>query len=185
MKSRTATYLAYSALTVAILAWIGVGYFAMLIHTERAAYTARLQETAQKSDQAAAEALTHIIASGNLTRSASLDALVTSDIPSIIGAIMSVGTSTGVSIKISGAVPEPVPKNQKKDVHAVSFLIESTGSFSSLMRAIALLEVVPIASSIDSIDLSQVPRGGDTTARTPQLWHLNIKMRVLTTVPVS
>lgn len=177
-------YLAYAALAAAACVWIAVGYFASVIAGEHAAYAAQLADVNTRSDQAAADARLHVLASGNLDRSSKLDAIVAPDAAAIIDAIKSVGPAAKTAIKISGALPASVPKTQK-DIHAVAFIIESTGSFSTMMRTLALFEALPLPSSIELVDLSRMEQEGNTAARAPRLWHLNLKMQVLTSAAVS
>lgn len=183
MKS-TSTYLAYGALAAAACVWIAVGYFAVVVQNARAAYIVRMTDAAAQTDQAAANARLHVLASGNIERSSKLDAIVAPDASSIIDAIRSVGTSSGVPVKISAALPGTVPKSQK-DIHAVAFVIESTGSFSSMMRVLALFESLPVASSIEVVDLSRETEGIAPAVRASRPWRMNLKLRVLTTAAVS
>jgi len=176
--------MAYGALAAAICAWVAVGYFAVIIQNERAAYLQQISDTATQVDKAAADARLHVFASGNLARSSALDAIVAPDVSSIIDTIRSVGTAAGVPIKINDALPGTVAKTQK-DIHAVAFVIESSGSFSKMMHVLALFGALPLPSSIEMVDLARVPQDAAVTTRTPQVWHLNLKMRVLTTAIVS
>lgn len=184
MSKTTSTYVAYGALAAAVCVWVGVGFFANLIQEKHAAYIARMAEAAQQADVAADAARLHILASGNLERSSKLDTIMSSEVPSIVDTIKSVGTAAGVPVKISGALPTTVPKNQK-GVQAVAFILESSGSFSSMMRVLALFESLPLASSIELVDLSREDQGGGKSSRTPQTWRLNLKLRVITTATVS
>lgn len=175
-------YLAYGAIAVALCAWIGVGFFAMLIRTRHAGYIDRMAEVVKQTELAADGARLHVLASGNLERSSKLDAIVASEVHVIIDTIRSVGTSAGVPVKISGALPASVPKGQK-DMHAVAFVLESTGSFSSMMRVLALFDTLPLPSSIELVDLSR-EAAPPPPARPSQVWRLNLKLRVITTAAV-
>jgi len=178
------TYIAYGALAAAACVWIAVGYFAMVIQNEHAAYAQQTASAAAQSDQAADDARLHVLASGNIERSLKLDALVAPDVSSIIESIRSVGTASGAAVKISAALPGTVPKSQK-DIHAVAFVIESAGSFSSMMRVLALFDTLPVPSSIELVDLSRASQEDGTATRAPQAWRMSLKLRVLTTATVS
>jgi hypothetical protein len=184
MNKSTSIYVAYGALAATACVWIGVGFFANHIQNKRIAYTARMAEAAQQANVAADAAKLRILANNNIERASKLDAIMSSDVPMIVETIKSVGTAAGVSIKISGALPTTVPKNQK-GVQAVAFILESTGSFSAMMRALALFESLPLPSSIEIVDLSREGQGGGASSRTPPSWHLNLKLRVITTATVS
>lgn len=183
MRTSTPTYLAYVALAVAVCAWIAVGYFSWFIRSERMTYTDRIAEVAQESGKIAADARLHALASGSMERSAKLDTIFAPEVSSIIGTIRSVGISAGVPIKINAALPALMPKSQK-DIHAVAFVIESSGSFATMMQVLALFETLPIPSSIEVVDLSQSSQSVPN-ARVARPWNMSIKLRVLTTAPVS
>lgn len=183
MHTRTSAYAAYGTLLIAVAAWMAVGLLAHLIRAGQAEYAARVQEDLGRSTKAASDVSLHTAASSNTARSQQLDALVAADVPTIINIIRSVGTVSGVEIKISAALPGSMPKNQK-DVHAAAFVIDSTGSFAQLMRTLALFESLPFPSSIDTVDFSQVMNTtADGHGELP--WRMNLKMQVLTTAPVS
>jgi hypothetical protein len=184
MRIQRTSYKAYGILIAAIIVWLSVGFFAYTIHTEQAHYIAQVQDEINRSDQMSADALLHVVASSSIKRSQQLDALIAPDVQTIINTIRSVGTTSGATIKISAAMPGNAPTNQK-DIHAVAFVIESTGSFAELMRTLALFEALPLPSSIDTVDLSYIPQDGTTTSHGARLWHMNIKMQVLTTAVVS
>lgn len=184
MHTRISTYTAYGILLGAIAVWVVVGFLIYLIQIGQAEYAAQVQDEIDQSDQASSDALLHVVAGGNIERSQQLDALVATDVPTIIDAIRAVGTASGVAIKISAALPGNVPKNQK-DIHAVAFVIESTGSFAELMRTLALFESLPLPSSIDTVDLSQVTDDSASASHSARSWHMNLKMQVLTMAAVS
>lgn len=184
MRKPTSTYLAYGALAAAVCVWAGVVFIAVLIQDKHTAYITRMGEAAQQAAIAADAARLHILASGNVERSSKLDMIMSPDVPMIVDTIKSVGVAAGVPVKISGALPASVPKNQK-GVQAVAFILESTGSFSSMMRVLALFESLPLPSSIELVELSREGQGGGASSRTPPTWHLNLKLRVITTATVS
>ncbi|MBI2030344.1 hypothetical protein HYT05_01865 [Candidatus Kaiserbacteria bacterium] len=184
MSKPTSTYVAYGALAVTVCIWVGVGFFANHIQDKRIAYTARTAEAAKQANVAVDAAKLRILANNNIERASKLDTIMSSDVPMIVDVIKSVGTAAGVPIKISGALPTSVPKNQK-GVQAVAFILESSGSFSSMMRVLALFESLPLPSSIEIIDLSREGQGGGASSRPLQTWHLNLKLRVITTATVS
>lgn len=184
MNKPTSTYMAYGALAAAACAWIAVGYFAVVIQNAHTEYIERMADVAAQTDQAAERARLHVLASGNLERSSKLDAIVAPDVSSIIDAIRSVGAAAGAPVKISAALPGVVPKNQK-DIHAVAFVIESAGGFSSMMRVLSLFESLPVASSIEAVDLSRETEDVAPTVRASRPWRMNLKLRVLTTAAVS
>lgn len=184
VNKSTSTYVAYGALALTVCIWVGVGFFAKHIQDKRVAYTARTAEAAKQAGVVADAARLRILASNNLERASKLDTIMSSDVPAIVEVIKSVGTAAGVPIKISGALPTTVPKNQK-GVQAVAFILESSGSFSAMMRVLALFESLPLPSSIEIIDLSREGQGGGSSSRPSQSWHLNLKLRVITTATVS
>ncbi|MBI5003839.1 hypothetical protein HZC00_01975 [Candidatus Kaiserbacteria bacterium] len=184
MSKSTSTYVAYGAFVATVCVWAGVGFFVNHIQDKRIAYTARMAEAAQQANVAADAAKLRILANNNSERAAKLDTIMSSDVPMIVEMIKSVGTVAGVPVKISGALPTSVPKNQK-GVQAVAFILESTGSFSAMMRVLALFESLPLPSSIEIVDLSREGQGAGVSSHVSQSWHLNLKLRVITTATVS
>lgn len=184
MYKHTSTYTAYGTLLGALVVWVSVAWFAYLIQTGQAQYATRVQAELNQSDQTSSDALIHILARSNTTRAESLDVLVGADVTTIINTIRSVGVASGVTVKINAALPGNMPKNQK-DIHAVAFVIESTGSFAQLMHTLALFESLPLPSSVDTVDVSQVTDGSTGSGRGVSPWRMNLKLQVLTTVPVS
>lgn len=176
------SYIAYGMLAVAACVWIAVGFFALFIQNAQAAYLEQIADAGTQAQRVADSVRAHAIAVTNQDRAAKLDAFVAPDVSNIIDAIKAVGTVSGTPVQISDALPASVPKNQT-DIHAVAFVIESSGSFSSLIHTISLFETLPVPSSIEIIDLSRTPSDGST--RASQVWHLNLKLRAITTAAVS
>ena len=185
MKTRYIMLRSYIALAATFCVWGAVWYLASFIHNEQTAYLAHIQDVATQSDTTALGARLHVLAESNATRSQQLDAIVSPDAARIIDSIKSVGSLSGVPIKITSAVPDQLPKSQK-DIHAIALVIEAVGSFESMMHVLALFEKIPLASMITLVDLSKNPQGtASSNARPSSSWHLSIKMQVLTTASVS
>ncbi|MBM3260950.1 hypothetical protein FJY93_00865 [Candidatus Kaiserbacteria bacterium] len=181
MNKPISTYLAYGSFAVAVAVWAAVGYFGSTVQGEQSAYLGRIIEAGEQAQKVAANARLHVLATNHKDNALRIDAYMAPDASMIIDSIKSVGTAAGVPVKISSALPGVVPKNQK-NLHAVVFLIESTGSLDSLMRALALFDALPLPSSVESVDLSEEENQSGRTAKT---WRMNARIRVFTTEAVS
>jgi hypothetical protein len=62
-------------------------------------------------------------------------------------------------------------------LQAVAFVVQAQGSFSSLMKLVALFEHLPLVSSVGEIDLERTAAANQKAG----LWHLTARIRVLTT----
>ena len=174
----------YAMALLAMLMWAGVAYFATYIQGERAAYVHDIQSVSEKGQQAATDARLHVIATSNAENAVLLDQILSPDVPTMIAAIKSIGVTANVPIEISEAAPGSVPKNQK-DIHAVTFVIESQGSFSSMMQVLSLFESIPLASSVEFVSLTYGDAKSSSAAGAASSWQLNVKLRVITTASVT
>jgi len=176
---RTNIYLAVTLLLLALLAWGAVVYFNFAISGAQAQYEADTQTSQQSSTEQSSSVSTHAVAQDTAVARAQLDALLAPDVSSIANTLRGIGSTTGVSVKLGGALPEDAPTTPTVGVtiQAVAFSLEADGSFPALMRTEALIETLPLPSSVERFDI-QHAAGADT-------WHMSVSIRVLTTSPIS
>jgi hypothetical protein len=170
---------AYILLALALVAWGAVALFALQIGNSENDHAAAAAASQQNSDQAAAAQQIRALAADTAVQRAQLSDLVSVDVVSVANLIAAAGKAAHVDLTLGQAAPETVPDGSP--VGAVGFVVDGQGTFSSLMRASQLLETLPVPSSVERLDLSEVP--GDAT--TPTSWHLDLELRVLTSSSIS
>ena len=137
----------------AIASAIAVAAFALFLQGKiETIAAARTKETAAlNKDNSAAQV--HAIAQITAPQRASLEVVLKPDVLSIVNTLTDTGKDAGVDLQVSNAVPETIAtqKGATTALHAVGFTLSGVGTFSNLMTAAALLEKLPIASSIERI----------------------------------
>ena len=178
------SFIAWSTLILALIAWGGVGFFAWTISGEEGGRVSRLTASQHSMSDAANAARAHALAQDTAEARGALTGLLNVDVVSVADTVESAGRGIGVQTKVASVLPEAAPPSSGgPPVHAVGFVVTADGKFSSLMRAVQLFETLPIPSQVERLDISQTPNSGD--ASTPDSWHINIYIRVLTTSAIS
>jgi hypothetical protein len=180
---RSFSSLAYGALLLALIAWGALlwGSSALISNAQTRAQSAANQEqiAAKKSYTARLAAL----AQDTRDQRAVLESLVHPDVVTIVNGIESSAQSIGVPAQVTSALPEGEPTDLPGGgkVQAIGFVVEAHGSFSNMLKTAALFEKLPIASTVESIDLEKAAPDGATASS----WHLTAKIRVFTSAPIS
>lgn len=186
MKIRGTTYAAWGLIIIAIAAWTAAIFFAMAVAGMESDRAASAQATQQTSAAQTSAVRMHALAQDSAPQRAALDALLDVNVVSIVDMINATGKATGVDLKVSGALPETTPGSSlgPATVGAVGFTVEASGTFPALMQAAQLLETLPIPSSVEQLDISQIPNSGGTSSAGK--WQMNASIHVLTTsIPSS
>ncbi len=178
MKGHT-IYIAWSLSLLAVLAWAGIGSFAYRINVLENTREANMQSVQAHSRQSVQASYLHGVVMASATQRAQLDALIAVDPASLADMINSVGTSTGVAIKISNASAENVSSvDGKMTLQGFSFLASAEGNFASALYAASLLESLPIPSSVQQINLTHAESAVDTSGGNAA-WQMSAQVRVL------
>lgn len=129
----------------------------------------------------------HMLARDTKDARDQLDALTRTDVLSIANMIEEVGKAAGIKVKIgdvlsgssiqSPTVPSAPADPNALALHDTVFLIETDGSFPSLMHAVVLLEQLPLISSIQDLEL----RRTSITSGGGGMWHATIHIHALST----
>lgn len=178
------SFIAWCTLSLALIAWAGVGFFAWTISGAEDDRRARLSVSHQSSSDAASAVRTHTLAGDTAQARAALETLLNADVVSVANAIESSGKAIGVATKVSSVLPAGAPFEASggSAVQIIGFVVSADGKFSLLMRAVQLFESLPAPSKIDRFDISQTPNAGSAAA---DAWHLDLEIKVLTTSMVS
>jgi hypothetical protein len=183
--SRNTINFAWFLAVIAVLAWAGVGFFAYQIGALENARAADMRSSQQRSQQSVQASYLHGIVSSSATDRAQLDTLISVDPASLADMIDSAGTQAGVSLTISNASAENISSvDGKTTAQGFSFLATSQGEFASAMQAAALLESLPIPSSVQAIRLSHTQTSPGTTGA-GAVWQMNAQVQILSASNVS
>lgn len=180
MFYRTSTAIALVTLT--LIAWGLVGYFAWTISEDESNRVAKIQDAQLKTISSAHAVRTHALALDTVRERAQLKTLLGVDVVSASYLIEEVGKSSGVKVKLSDAQPESASASGDATVKAVGFVVTADGKFSALMRTARLFETLPIPSSVTRLDIEHAPKA---TGNPSSPWHMNVYIRVLTTSDIS
>lgn len=166
------SWILLTAAVISCAAVVGFGWYldAQVASQREAAKAARSAES-----QRVADLRMGVMAKESADDRRQLDTVLAADVITVADIIERAGTAAGVPLTLNNAVPENAQKGG--NVHAVAFSVEASGKFPAILRVAQLLETIPMASSIESLELSR-------TAGSAQ-WQLNATIRVLTTVNIS
>lgn len=179
------TSLALIVLASALAASIGVFLFASSLQGQIEASAQARDQGAVARDQDRSVAQLHALAQTTARERASLEGVLHTDVLSIATMIKAAGKDAGVELEVSDALSETTPALQGNTftLQATGFTVQGSGSFAKLVSALYLLERLPVAGSVEHIDLARAPAEGNTHS-TPS-WHMEARIRVLTTVQNS
>jgi len=173
-------YGSWTLLGLAACLWIAVIFFAWTIEGEKDTLaSSQTSAKAREEQQSRTTQLQSLVRETKDAR-AQLDALAHVDVVSMVDAIDMVGKDAGVYIQIGQAVPEAA---KNSSVHAVNFGVSADGSFAALLRAVALLQTLPIPASFEQVQFSYT--GGESTPGTSASWHMSARIRILSTADIS
>jgi hypothetical protein len=181
MKTRL-TFIAWSLVALAIIAWLLVIYGANMIRASATDSANAARSARTQSSQLELNARIHSIASSTAQGRDTLETILSTDVVSIVDTIDAVGSVTGVSARVTDAAPGTV--QQIKDgpaLHSVTFSIEGSGTFAQIMRAVTLYEQLPLLSTVDYVEISH--NGGEDQKVSP--WSFKLHIRVMTSAQVT
>lgn len=175
--------IAYGSLALALIVWaalLGGSFHLMSSAQERAQAAATLQADAAKRAYTARLAA---LAQDTSTQRAALESLVQPDVVTIVNGIEAAGKKAGTDAQVTSALADgtatDLPGGGK--IQGVAFVVEAHGSYASMARLAQVYEKLPLASTVESVDLEKAVALGATSAS----WHLTIRIRVFTSAPIS
>lgn len=172
--------LAWTALLVAAVLSIGVGYFAWTISAKKAARATSVLESAEESVKQAALIKLHALVRDTRDERARLESIARTDINTVLDTIETVGRDTNTKIEIGQAASGAAP-TLEAPLQATTFTISANGSFAKLSQVVALLEVLPIPSLIEEMQLERIE---SADPKAPP-WRLVMRIRIFTTTELS
>lgn len=161
-------WLPFLVILVAVAAWAGYALLVVQLGREREAYAASLERTEQETLRGESASRLRATVQGTEAEREALERLVRVTILQAVEVIEQAGEAAGAKdVTIGQAAPTSAPK----DLSAVSIVVNAGGSFASLMRAVALFEVLPIPASLEQFELEKVGQSDS--------WRLTAHLRVL------
>jgi len=175
-------YLSYLLAAIALLAWALVIYAGFAIDSTALGEAQTIAAQQQQSDQAGYQDRIHSLAAQTTLQRLQLGTLTSTDVVTIVTLLETTGKSVGA--KVSTALPEggSVTLPGGGVLQPIAFVVDASGSFSSLMHALALYETLPIPSQVEQVDLEYVTTTPGASAGS---WHLTAHVRVLTSADIS
>ena len=182
MKYSSVTQLSWLALVAAIALWGTIGYVVWTISSQGLVYTSgTANEERDLKQQAEALRLQTLVRETKNTRMG-LEEIARAEVVGMLDSVESAARDAGIPITIGQAVSAP---SSASPVRAATFLVEAEGTFAQIMHAVALLESLPIASSVAEVQLEKLSGSGASdrySASGP--WHVVVRMRFLTTADI-
>ena len=174
MIRREARIIAWVLTLAVAAAWVGVIMFAFQIRAETAEKRQQNSDRELEEIRQSSSARVHAIARDTENLRRELEDLTQVQILEAADSIEQVGKSTDAAITIGSAMPNP--QENKNAPKSVSFLIEAEGTFSSIMHTAALLETLPFASRIASMEFQSVSSESSKVSA----WRLRARLHLLT-----
>jgi len=183
MNTRYVGFASWISLVVAILSWCGVGFLLFTVfqmQSERAAYMADIAASNLQEGQAAQ---LRILARETEPDRQSLDTIADVDLLSAVNLIESVN-ATGTSVHVTSAQPVKTAPKGSQQISQVDLTANAQGSFASVMRIARMLETLPLATTVQEMDISRAPV--DPNAKSAAAtWSLNVRLSFYTTSALS
>ena len=189
MKMRNIGILALAASAAAIAAWAAVFMYAAWISAQLDALKSQTADVQSVSERDIVSIKVHALARDTKNLREQLDGLTHSDVIGIADTLDSIGKIAGVTLRIGSAAQEPAEKKKgaadsAPALHAVSFVVDAVGTFSSLMHAAALLENLPLLSSVQSMEFENLSSLNDSGSAKSTAWHLTARIRAVTAADI-
>ena len=174
-------YFAWSFLVLGIASWGGVYYFWYTMQASLASYADSMRARAEQSNSSGITARLHTILRDTVDDRMTLDTIMNLDPVKITTLVDAKASSAHVLIKMSNATANTNPsENKSVSVQSFGFVASASGTFSEVMKALIVLERLPAAISIDTIDIA-LDQNSTTKGPLAHAWHMSAHVQVLTT----
>lgn len=165
------SWLAGTMVIVALLAWGGFALFASQIASDRADYAEALSTSEQESLRGDSAARLRATMESTVEERADLERILALNVLQAVEIVEQTMREAGARDVVT---QDASAGSDIGDVSAVSLVVNATGSFAALSRAIALLETLPIPASLEGLELESVDGGS---------WRLTARLRILMAPP--
>ncbi len=185
MTNRSLLVKSWVVLLAAIASWGGVGIFSWQLQAMQSEHARFATEAAAANLEQGEAALRHALVRDTIVERAALERATGLDVLAAVNTIESV-ISNDVAVQVTGAQTEKsIPtKEGVPPINVVTLIAHAEGSFSALMHILQMIETLPLATTVLSVEFSRVPV--DSQAKfTEAPWALTVRLRFLTTTALS
>lgn len=180
---KTFSLVAYGSLALALCLWAFLFWGSLHL-------MASAEDRAQSATQLQADAAKHAytarlaaLAQDTSVQRATLESIVQPDVVTIVNGIEAAGKKANTDAQVTSALADgtatDLPGGGK--VQGVAFVVEAHGSFASILKLETMYENLPLASTIESVDLEKAVAQGATAPS----WHLTMRIRVFTSASIT
>lgn len=172
----------YASAAIALLAlfvWGGVGYFAWTISIEAEAHRSTIAGMEQKTAENAFSLRLHALARETKNERSRLEEISRTDLAGILDGIERLSKDSGIPMEITQA--PSISRMESSTMRVLSLSVEALGTFAQVARAVALLETIPIPSTVDELRFERTA-GAEGAARSS--WRMIASVRFLTTADI-
>ena len=174
-------YIPWIVLMLGIGAWGGVYYYWYTVQVSLDSYTKSVHSNLEISNNAGVSARLHGVYRDTEADRATLYEIMNFDPLKITTLIAQAAQQAQVTIDISNPTAENASTISKDIViQKFGFVANTRGTFSEVMRALTVLETLPAAVSIDTIDIS-LDSSGIKNKTTTHLWQMNAHLQIFIT----
>lgn len=167
--------LAWLLALAGVLAWGGVGFLAYRIDSSvTALHEMRQTLAAEEARNTSAFKVRSALRETAAEREA-LQAAASDDILSVVERIESLGEIARADLVIGNAAP--IESESESSVQAVSVTVRLEGSFARVVHALALLDTLPYAVVLDTLELEH-------SEQEASVWRASVRLRIFTTTPL-
>lgn len=153
LRSHFGSLVVWGLLAVSLAAWGGVAFLVLFIDDKRTEYAELAATSVQDSERQESSARLRSFVQGTEVERAALESIVGVQIVDAAETIESTVQSAGVrEIQISEA---SVQAANPQGISSVSVGVNATGSFAAAMRAILLLESLPLPATVEQFEISK------------------------------
>lgn len=160
--------LAYGSLLFASALWAGFGGLVWQLGVERTAYAEAVERAKQESIRGESSARLRASIQGTEAEREALESLVRLSILQAVETVEQSGVAAGATdVEIGEASPATAPEG----FSAVTIVVNASGQFSALARAVSLFEALPIPAKLEQFEIVK--------AEQEKTWRLTARLSVL------
>jgi hypothetical protein len=172
------SYLSYSLFALAILLWVGVGYFTYAISSAEALHASRELNLEAETLKQETTLRLHSLARETKEERQKLEDIAGPGIIAILDAVEAAGKDAGVNITFGRALGGET--EGASTVRSAALAIEAQGSFAQVVRIAALLESLPVPSRVKEVRFEKLE---GAPAEAP--WRAVAEVQFITTADIS
>jgi hypothetical protein len=163
------TWTAIMMVCVALVAWGGFGALVWQLSIARADYASTLELSKENALRGESAARLQTSIDATVAEREALEQLVAVSILRAVEVIEQAGAAAGAS---NVTIGEATPTGTSEGLSIITIVVNASGSFGALMRAVALYETLPIPATLEQFELVKLSE--------ERSWQLTARVRILT-----